>query len=208
MQWPGGLRELIEAVHGVTALEVPDALKGTVIETMGRQMSEAQQAFNQVVDAEDECDQLQMQRVFDDGLRRPGLPRSRLFPAHAGMNRLWRLAVRVHDEHRVRLTTLHRIKPRDARATARRGKPLRDRRGRSGQWGGTGILGFGQTLPAGVSISVARFQSGLFPAHAGMNRPDQARQRARVGIVGDPAGARVCAGIPHLASLPAGAAAL
>lgn len=87
MQSPSGLRVLIEAVHGVTALEVPDALKGTVIETMGRQMSEAQQAFNQVVDAEDECDQLQMQRVFDDGLRRPGLPRSRLFPAHAGMNR-------------------------------------------------------------------------------------------------------------------------
>lgn len=125
MQSPGGLRELIEAVHGVTALEVPDTLKGTVIETMGRQMSEAQQAFNQVVDAEDDYDQPQMQRVFDDGLRRPGLPRSRLFPAHAGMN-----------------------------------------------------------------------------------RPDQARHRARVGIGGDPAGARVSAGIPHLASLPAGAAAL
>ena len=66
MQSPGGLRELIEAVHGVAALEVPDALRGTEIETMGRQMSEAQQAFNQVVDAEDEYDQPQMQRVFDD----------------------------------------------------------------------------------------------------------------------------------------------
>ena len=63
---PGGLRELIEAVHGASSLEVPEALEGTEIETMGRQLSEAQQAFNQVLDAEDGYDQPQMQRVFDD----------------------------------------------------------------------------------------------------------------------------------------------
>ena len=47
--------------------------------------------------------------------------------------RLWRLAVRVHNEDRVRLTTLHRIQLRNARSTAKRGKPLRDRHGWSGQ---------------------------------------------------------------------------
>ena len=45
--------------------------------------------------------------------------------------RIWRLSVRAHDDRRARLTTLHRIQPRHARSTARRGKPLRDRRG----WG-------------------------------------------------------------------------
>ena len=44
---------------------------------------------------------------------------------------LWRLSVRGHGEDRVRLVTLHRIQPRHARSTARRGRPLRDRRG----WG-------------------------------------------------------------------------
>ena len=63
---PGGLRDLIETVHGDDPLEVPEALKGFEIETIGRQMSEAQQAFNQVLDAEDSYDQPQMQRVFDD----------------------------------------------------------------------------------------------------------------------------------------------
>ena len=63
---PGGLRDLIEAVHGNDLPEVPEALMGTEIETLGREMSEAQQAFNLVLDAEDGYDQPQMHRVFDD----------------------------------------------------------------------------------------------------------------------------------------------
>lgn len=63
---PGGLRDLIETVYGEEPKEVPGALQGFDIETIGRQMSEAQQAFNQVLDAEDAYDQPQMQRVFDD----------------------------------------------------------------------------------------------------------------------------------------------
>ncbi len=63
---PGGLRALIEAVYWSDVREVPEALSGTEIETLGRQMSEAQQAFNQVLDAEDGYDRPQMQRVFDD----------------------------------------------------------------------------------------------------------------------------------------------
>ena len=63
---PGGLRALIEAVHGSDLLDLPEALSGTEVETLGRRMSEAQQAFNQVLDAEDGYDQPQMQRVFDD----------------------------------------------------------------------------------------------------------------------------------------------
>ena len=63
---PGSLRDLIEAVHGDDPPEVPEALRGAEIETIGRQMSEAQQALNQVLDVEDAYDQLQMQRVFDD----------------------------------------------------------------------------------------------------------------------------------------------
>ena len=50
---PGGLRELIETVHGDDSQEVPETLQGFEIETIGRRMSEAQQAFNQVLDAED-----------------------------------------------------------------------------------------------------------------------------------------------------------
>ncbi|MYG01393.1 MAG: CRISPR-associated helicase Cas3' [Acidobacteriia bacterium] len=73
---PDGIRELIEAVHGGGLLEVPDALKEAEVETIGRRMSEAQQAFNQVLDAEDEYDQIQMQRVFSDDRfpTRLGLP--------------------------------------------------------------------------------------------------------------------------------------
>ena len=63
---PGGLRDLIETVDGDERSEVPEALQGYEIETIGRQMSEAQQAFNQVLDVEDSYDQPQMQRVFDD----------------------------------------------------------------------------------------------------------------------------------------------
>ena len=63
---PGGLRDLIETVYGEEPMEVPEPLQGFDIETIGRQMSEAQQAFNQVLDAEDAYDQPQMQRVFDD----------------------------------------------------------------------------------------------------------------------------------------------
>ena len=43
--------------------------------------------------------------------------------------RIYRAAIRRHDERRVRLTTLHRINLRDARAAAKRGDLLRDRRG-------------------------------------------------------------------------------
>ncbi|MCY3756108.1 MAG: CRISPR-associated helicase Cas3', partial [Acidobacteria bacterium] len=63
---PGGLRDLIERVHGDDPKEVPEVLEGFEIETIGRRMSEAQQAFNQVLDADDSYDQPQMQRVFDD----------------------------------------------------------------------------------------------------------------------------------------------
>ena len=66
IQAPSGLRDLIEAVHGDDPPEVPEALRGAEIDTMGRQMSEAQQALNQVLDADDAYDQPQMQRVFDD----------------------------------------------------------------------------------------------------------------------------------------------
>ena len=66
IQAPSGLRDLIEAVYGEDLPEVPEALRRVEIETIGRQMSEAQQALNQVLDAEDAYDQPQMQRVFDD----------------------------------------------------------------------------------------------------------------------------------------------
>ena len=54
----------------------------------------------------------------------------------------------------------------------------------------------------------------LKPSYTSISKPrrrssvDGTWRCARVGIAGDPAGARVSAGIPHLASLPAGAAAL
>ena len=66
IQAPGRLRDLIETVYGGEPVDVPEALQGFEIETIGRQMSESQQAFNQVLDAEDAYDQPQMQRVFDD----------------------------------------------------------------------------------------------------------------------------------------------
>lgn len=90
---PSGLRGLIEAVHGDAPQEVPDALKGAEIETEGRQMSEAQQAFNQVLDAEDAYDQPQMQRVFDDDRfpTRLGIPQVtlRLAREEGGTLRPW-----------------------------------------------------------------------------------------------------------------------
>lgn len=87
---PGGLRDLIETVHGDDPPEVPDALQGHEIETIGRKMSEAQQAFNQVLDAEDSYDQPQMQRVFDDDLfpTRLGLPQVTLRLAREKRGRL------------------------------------------------------------------------------------------------------------------------
>lgn len=63
---PDELRELIEAVHDPVRKAVPDALQEAELETMGRHLSEAQQALNQVLDARDGYDQLQMQRVFED----------------------------------------------------------------------------------------------------------------------------------------------
>ena len=63
---PSGLRQLIEAVHGDEQEAVPAALESSEFETQGREMSEAQQALMLVLDANDEYDQLQMQRVFDD----------------------------------------------------------------------------------------------------------------------------------------------
>ena len=63
---PGGLRDLIEAVHGVEQEPVPAVLEPAEFETQGRQMSEAHLALTMVLDASDEYDQLQMQRVFDD----------------------------------------------------------------------------------------------------------------------------------------------
>ena len=87
---PGGLRDLIEAVHGRDLHEVPEALSGAEIETLGRQMSEAQQAFNQVLDAEDGYDQPQMQRVFDDDRfpTRLGIPQVTLRLAREAGGRL------------------------------------------------------------------------------------------------------------------------
>ena len=66
IQAPGSLRDLIEAIHGDDPCEVPEVLRGDEIETIGREMSEAQQALHQVLDAEDTYDQPQMRRVFDD----------------------------------------------------------------------------------------------------------------------------------------------
>ncbi|MCY4373054.1 MAG: hypothetical protein OXC31_04715, partial [Spirochaetaceae bacterium] len=87
---PGGLRALIEAVHGSDLPEVPEALMGTEIETLGQQMSEAQQEFNQVLDSEDGYDQPQMQRVFDDDRfpTRLGIPQVTLRLAREERGRL------------------------------------------------------------------------------------------------------------------------
>ena len=87
---PGGLRDLIETVHGEDPVEVPEVLQGYEIETIGRQMSEAQQALNQVLDAEDAYDQPQMQRVFDDDRfpTRLGIPQVTLRLAHEEHGRL------------------------------------------------------------------------------------------------------------------------
>lgn len=73
---PDSLRELIEAVHGADPEPVPDPLEGDEFETQGRRMSEAQQALMVVLDAREEYDQIQMQRVFDDDRfpTRLGLP--------------------------------------------------------------------------------------------------------------------------------------
>lgn len=87
---PGGLRDLIETVHGDDPQEVPEVLKGYEIETIGRQMSEAQQAFYHVLDAQDSYDQPQMQRVFDDDRfpTRLGLPQVTLRLAREENGRL------------------------------------------------------------------------------------------------------------------------
>ncbi len=87
---PGGLRALIEAVYGSDLPEVPEALMGAEIETLGQQMSEAQQAFNQVLDAEDGFDQPQLQRVFDDDRfpTRLGIPQVTLRLARKERGRL------------------------------------------------------------------------------------------------------------------------
>lgn len=66
IQAPSGLRDLIEAVHGAEQERVPTVLESSEAETLGREMSEAQQALMLVLDADDEYDQLQMLRVFDD----------------------------------------------------------------------------------------------------------------------------------------------
>lgn len=66
IQAPGGLRDLIEAVHGAEQQPVPAALESAEFETQGREMSEIQQARILVLDAHDEYDQMQMRRVFDD----------------------------------------------------------------------------------------------------------------------------------------------
>ena len=50
---PAGLRALIEAVHGDDLAALPDPLVEAEIETIGRQISEAQQALNQSPDARD-----------------------------------------------------------------------------------------------------------------------------------------------------------
>ena len=63
---PGGLRDLIEAVYGADQEPVPPVLEPAEFETQGRQMSEAHLALTIVLDADDEYDQIQMQRVFDD----------------------------------------------------------------------------------------------------------------------------------------------
>lgn len=63
---PTGLRDLIEAVHGAEQEPVPTVLESAEFETLGREMSEAQQALMLVLDANDEYDQMQMRRVFDD----------------------------------------------------------------------------------------------------------------------------------------------
>ncbi len=90
IQAPGRLRELIEAIHGEAPFEVPEALQGEEIETIGREMSEAQQALNQVLDAEDAYDQPRMRRVFDDERfpTRLGIPQVTLRLAREELGRL------------------------------------------------------------------------------------------------------------------------
>ena len=87
---PNGLRDLIEAVHGDDPAEVPVALQSVEIETEGRQLSEAQQALNQVLDPTDSYDQFQMRRVFDDDQfpTRLGIPQVTLRLARARDARL------------------------------------------------------------------------------------------------------------------------
>ena len=65
---PGGLRDLIETVCGEEPVEVPEALQGFEIETMGRQMSEAQQAFNQVLVAEEKINGATGQSLLEEAI--------------------------------------------------------------------------------------------------------------------------------------------
>ncbi len=90
---PGGVRELIAAVYGPTATEVPEVLERAEIGTIAERMSEEQQAFNSVLDSEEGYDQPQTQRVFDDDRfpTRLGIPQVtlRLAREHAGMLVPW-----------------------------------------------------------------------------------------------------------------------
>ena len=96
VQFQDGAIELLERGTRYTA-DSPgvgsigsEALSRTEIERLGRQMSEAQQAFNQVLDAKDGYDQPQMQRVFDDDPfpARPGTPQVTLRLAREAGGRL------------------------------------------------------------------------------------------------------------------------
>ncbi len=90
---PHDLRELIEAVHGSVPQELPEPLQEAELETAGQQLSEAQQALNQVIDADDGYDQPQMQRVFEDDRfpTRLGIPQVtlRLAREESGVLRPW-----------------------------------------------------------------------------------------------------------------------
>ena len=63
---PGGLRDLIEAVHGAAAPEVPDPLQKHEQETIGQAIRERQQARMSMVEANEPYAQSQLARVWDD----------------------------------------------------------------------------------------------------------------------------------------------
>jgi len=63
---PGGLRNLIEAVHGAAAPKVPDPLQKHEQETIGQAIRERQQARMSMVEAAEPYAQSQLARVWDD----------------------------------------------------------------------------------------------------------------------------------------------
>ncbi len=78
---PDGLRDLIEAVHGDDAMEVPEVLERAEIETTGRHMVERQHAHNMLLRATSYFESAQ--RVFEEEklMTRLGQPQATLWLA-------------------------------------------------------------------------------------------------------------------------------